>query len=187
MANQDNDDLNLAMDSSSVQEPGDKDFDQDLSQDSPSNSKSSSSPLKNLVSNSNQQSSQNMSAQRPQKAQSGPSTNNRVYGTQQAGRPLEASQRVPNALQYVGGQAASRIPRADEQADGRTVVNHAPGPANGSGSSAKKVTASHSTNAAGRSTGGVLSKLKTGVKKVLGQTPDRQDQKQKQSQDTLNL
>lgn len=187
MANQDNDELKQAMDSNSDQESGSKDRDQDPSQDSPANSKSSSSPLKNLVSNSNQQSSQNAPAQRLQKAQSNPITNNRVYGTQQAGRPLEAAQRVPNALQYVGGQAASRIPRADEQADGRTVVNHASGPVNGSGSAPKKAAASHSTNAAGRSTGGVLSKLKTGVKKLLGQTPDQQNQKQKQSQDTLNL
>lgn len=185
MANQDNDDFKQATDSNSDQGPGDKDRDQDPSQDSPSNSKSSSSSLKNLVPNSNRQSSQNTPAQRPQKAQSGPSTNNRVYGTQQAGRPLEAAQRVPNALQYVGGQAASRIPRADEQADGRTVVNHSSGLVNGSGSAPKKAAVSHSTNAAGRSTGGVLSKLKTGVKKVLDQTPDQQ--KQKQSENTLNL
>lgn len=117
-------------------------------------------------------------------AQAGATANARVYGTQQAGRPLEAAQLIPNALQFVGGQAASRIPRADEQADGRTVVNS---PAN-LGASAKTSTKQSSKtpsplqkkNAAGRSTGGVLAKIKGNVQKVGNQVlgNDKQNTKQ---------
>lgn len=117
-------------------------------------------------------------------AQGGTPANARVYGTQQAGRPLEAAQLIPNALQFVGGQAASRIPRADEQADGRTVVN---GPTNLGTSAKAPAKKSPKTpsplqkkNAAGRSTGGVLAKIKGNVQKVgnhfLG--ADKQNTKQ---------
>ena len=115
----------------------------------------------------------------------GSTANARVYGTQQAGRPLEAAQLIPNALQFVGGQAASRIPRADEQADGRTVVNS---PTN-LGASAKTPTKQSSKtpsplqkkNAAGRSTGGVLSKIKGNVQKVGNQVLGNDKQQAKQA------
>lgn len=114
-----------------------------------------------------------------------PTANARAYGTQQAGRPLEAAQLIPNALQFVGGQAASRIPRADEQADGRTVVN---GPTN-LGASAKTPAKQSSKmpsplqkkNAAGRSTGGVLNKIKGNVQKVGNQVLGNDKQQAKQA------
>ena len=118
-------------------------------------------------------------------AQAGAPANARVYGTQQAGRPLEAAQLIPNALQFVGGQAASRIPRADEQADGRTVVN---GPANlgaAAKTSAKQSSKTSSPlqkkNAAGRSTGGVLNKIKGNVQKVGNQVLGKDQQHTKQA------
>lgn len=118
-------------------------------------------------------------------AQAPETANARVYGTQQAGRPLEAAQLIPNALQFVGGQAASRIPRADEQADGRTVVNS---PAN-LGTSAKTPAKQSSKtpsplqkkNAAGRSTGGVLNKIKGNVQKVGNQVLGNDKQQAKQA------
>lgn len=118
-------------------------------------------------------------------AQGGITANARVYGTQQAGRPLEAAQLIPNALQFVGGQAASRIPRADEQADGRTVVN---GPTNlgaPAKTPAKKGSKTPSPlqkkNAAGRSTGGVLAKIKGNVQKVGNQVLGNNKQQSKQA------
>lgn len=118
-------------------------------------------------------------------AQGGTTANARVYGTQQAGRPLEAAQLIPNALQFVGGQAASRIPRADEQADGRTVVN---GPTNLGTSAKAPVKKSPKTpsplqkkNTAGRSTGGVLAKIKGNVQKVGNQVLGKDQQHTKQA------
>lgn len=103
-------------------------------------------------------------------AQTAATANARVYGTQQAGRPLDAAQLIPNALQFVGGQAASRIPRADEQADGRTVVNSPANLGTSAKTPAKKSSKTPSPlqkkNAAGRSTGGVLAKIKGNVQKV---------------------
>lgn len=117
-------------------------------------------------------------------AQGSATANARVYGTQQAGRPLEAAQLIPNALQFVGGQAASRIPRADEQADGRTVVNS---PANLGASAKTSAKQSSKTpsplqkkNAAGRSTGGVLAKIKGNVQKVGNQVLGNDKQHTKQ-------
>lgn len=111
--------------------------------------------------------------------------NARVYGTQQAGRPLEAAQLIPNALQFVGGQAASRIPRADEQADGRTVVNSPANLGASAKASAKKSSKTPSPlqkkNAAGRSTGGVLSKIKGNVQKVGNQVLGKDQQHTKQA------
>ena len=118
-------------------------------------------------------------------AQAGTTANARVYGTQQAGRPLEAAQLIPNALQFVGGQAESRIPRADEQADGRTVVNS---PANLGASAKTSAKQSSKTpsplqkkNAAGRSTGGVLAKIKGNVQKVGNQVLGKDQQHTKQA------